>query len=105
MRRRINFVWILGILTVPVAMGTLLTAATAQKSSVPRVHDLLVMGEEHVKQLLPLMNANKEGMVSKQEFMKFMAAEFDRLDKGKKGELDVRKLTQSELSASRFAGK
>jgi hypothetical protein len=105
MRRRINVVWILGVLTVLVATGTLLATAAAQKSSVPRVHDFLVMGEEHVKQLLPLINANKEGVVSKQEFMKFMEAEFDHLDKEKKGELDVRKLTQSELSASRFVGK
>jgi len=105
MRRGIKIVWILGILTVLVSVVTLLTAAAAQKSSVPKVHDLLVMGEEHVKQLLPLMNASREGMVSKQEFMKFMESEFDRLDKEKKGELDVRKLTQSELSASRFAGK
>src|SRR5215470_19998638 len=105
MRRGIKIVWILRILTVLVAVGTLFTTAAAQKSSVPKVHDLLVMGEEHVKQLLPLMNANREGMVSKQEFMKFMESEFDRLDKEKKGELDVRKLTQSELSASRFAGK
>ena len=37
--------------------------------------------------------------------MKFMEAEFERLDREKKGELNVRKLTQSELSASRFAGK
>ena len=51
------------------------------------------------------MNADKKGLVSKQEYMKFMEAEFDRLDKDKKGELDVRKLTQSELSASHFVGK
>lgn len=104
MRRRKN-TWILAILTVLLATGTLLVTAAAQKSSVPRVQDLLAMGEVHVKQLLPLMNTSKEGMVSKQEFLKFMEAEFDRLDKEKRGELNVRKLTQSELSASRFAGK
>jgi hypothetical protein len=37
--------------------------------------------------------------------MKFMEAEFDRLDQEKKGELDARELAQSNLSASRFAGK
>jgi sulfatase maturation enzyme AslB (radical SAM superfamily) len=105
MRRRTNTVWILAILTVLLATGTMLVTAAAQKSSVPKVHDFLIMGEEHVKQLLPLMNANKQGMVSKQEYMRFMEAEFDRLDKEKKGELNVKKLTQSELSASRFAGK
>jgi hypothetical protein len=40
------------------------------------------------------------------EYMKFMAAEFDRLDKAKSGELDVKVLlTQSNLSVSRFVGK
>ena len=105
MRRRTNTVWILAVLTVLVATGTMLATAAAQKSSVPKIHDFLTMGEEHVKQLLPLMNVNKQGMVSKQEFMKYMEAEFDRLDKEKKGELNVRRLTQSELSASRFTGK
>ena len=104
MRRRKN-TWILTILTVLLATGSLLVTAAAQKSSVPRVQDLLAMGEVHVKELLPLMNTNKEGMISKQEFLKFMEAEFDRLDKEKRGELNVRKLTQSELSASRFVGK
>jgi len=104
MRRQIN-VWILGILTVLLAAGTLLATAAAQKSSVPKVQDFLAMGEEHVRRLLPLMNTNKQGMVSKQEFLKFMEAEFDRMDKEKKGELNVRKLTQSEMSAYRFAGK
>jgi hypothetical protein len=40
----------------------------------------------------------------RQEYMKFMAAEFDRLDKAKSGELDVKVLTQSKLSVSRFVG-
>jgi Ca2+-binding EF-hand superfamily protein len=63
------------------------------------------MGENEVKQLLPLMNTDTKGMISKQEFMKFMEAEFDRLDKSKKGELNVKELTQSNLTASRYAGK
>jgi hypothetical protein len=35
----------------------------------------------------------------------FVAAEFDRLDKAKSGELDVKVLTPSNLSVSRFVGK
>ena len=34
--------------------------------------------------------------------MKFMEAEFDRLDKAKNGELDVKELTQSKLRVSHF---
>ena len=105
MQRRTNTVWILAILTVLLVTGTMLATAAAQKGSVPRVQDRLAMGEEEVKHLLLLMNPDKQGMVSKQEYMRFMEAEFERLDREKKGELNVRKLTQSELTASRFAGK
>jgi hypothetical protein len=35
--------------------------------------------------------------------MKFMEAEFDRLDKDKSGDLDVKELAQSQLSASNFS--
>ena len=44
--------------------------------------------------MLPLMDEDKDGKVSKQDFMKFMEAEFDRLDSTKEGKLDVKKLTQ-----------
>jgi hypothetical protein len=33
-----------------------------------------------------------------------MEAEFDRLDKGKNGQLDVKELTQSKLRVSHFIG-
>jgi hypothetical protein len=41
--------------------------------------------------------ALKSGKISKKEFMDFMEAEFDGLDKNKNGELDVKELTQSEV--------
>jgi Ca2+-binding EF-hand superfamily protein len=59
-----------------------------------RAQDNVAKGEPEVRQLLPLMDQDSEGKVSKQEFMKFMAAEFDRLDKKNDGKLDVRELTQ-----------
>jgi Ca2+-binding EF-hand superfamily protein len=64
------------------------------------------MAEEQLKQILPLMTADPHGRLSRQEYMHFMEAEFDRLDKDKKGELDVRALAQSiNVSVNRFAGK
>jgi hypothetical protein len=71
--------------------------ALAQKASVPKTQDKVALGEAEVKQLLLLMDTDKNGKISKQEFMTFMDAEFKRLDKNKDGELDVKELTQSKL--------
>ena len=53
----------------------------------------LAAGEAEAKRLLLLMDRDKSGKVSKEEFMKFMEEEFERLDKNKDGELDVSELT------------
>src|SRR5580658_6732031 len=45
------------------------------------------------KQLLLLMDQDRNGKISKQEFMAFMDAEFTRLDTNKDGQLDVYELT------------
>ena len=105
MLMRKNRLWVILVIAVLVVTGTMLGNAAAQKAAVPKPQNKLAMGEDEVKQLLPLMNADTKGMVSKQEFMKFMEGEFERLDKSKKGELNVKELTQSSLTASRFAGK
>ena len=47
------------------------------------------------------MDTDKNGKISKQECMKFMEAEFDKLDKDKNGELDAKELTQSSLRVTR----
>jgi Ca2+-binding EF-hand superfamily protein len=84
---------------------TVLGSAAAQKVCVPKPQNKLAMGEENVRQLVSLMNADERGMVSKQEFMKYMEAEFERLDKNKTGELNAKELTQASLMASRNLGK
>jgi hypothetical protein len=105
MRKRRNFVWFLGVIVVLVATLTLLGNAAAQKASVPKLQDKLTMGEDDVKHLLLLMETDKKGMVSKREYMRYMEAEFERLDQNKSGQLNVKELTQSNISASHFAGK
>jgi len=47
--------------------------------------------------LLQLMDKDKDGTVSRQEFMKFMSDEFDRLDVNKDGELDANELAETHL--------
>jgi len=74
------------------------TDATQSNSAVQiPAPEKVAEGELSAKQLLVLMDTDKNGKVSKQEFMAFMAAEFDRLDKNKDGELDVSELTKPRM--------
>ncbi len=105
MLKQKNRPWGVAVITAMVGMGGMLGSAAAQKASVPKPQDKLALGEDEVKKLLLIMEPDKTGKISKQEYMKFMEAEFARLDKDKNGELDVKKLTQSNVTASRFVGK
>lgn len=49
-------------------------------------------GGPEVKQLLLLMEKDKNGRISKQEYVNVMEAQFDRLDVNKYGELAVREI-------------
>jgi hypothetical protein len=88
------------IVLVMLVIATLATpwgmvgTAVAQKAAVPKPQDKLAIGEDEVMRLLPLMDHDKDGRVSKQEFMRLMEAEFDRLDKKKEGKLDTIEQTQ-----------
>ena len=67
------------------------------KASVPRPQDALVLGENAAKDLLLLIEPDKNGKISRQAWMRFMGEEFDRLDKDKKGELDAQELRSDRL--------
>jgi len=81
------------------------TTPAAQKTdkAVPAKARALGLAEDEVKQLVVLMDTDKNGKISKKEYMAFMEAEFDRLDKDKSGELDVKELGQSQLRTARSA--
>jgi EF hand domain-containing protein len=98
MLKRTNVVLVLVVIALLVATGAVLGTMGAQAADKPK--DKLALGEDDVKQLLLLMDADKNGMISKAEYMRFMEAEFDRLDKDKSGELDVKELTQSAFRVS-----
>jgi EF-hand domain pair len=57
----------------------------------------IAAGENNAKQLLLLMDTDKNGKVSKAEFMAYMEAEFDRLDVNHDGQLDVKELTAPKV--------
>lgn len=75
--------------------GTLRETSFAQKQSVPRPPDTAALVRERMIDLLAMMDTDKNGKISKQEWMKFMEAEFDRLDTKKTGELDPKELLKS----------
>jgi Ca2+-binding EF-hand superfamily protein len=84
----------IALLSATVFVGT----ALAQKQAVPKQPTTDALAEENVKELLLLMDTDKNGKISKQEWMKFMEAQFDTLDKDRKGQLDRKELLQSTVS-------
>ena len=66
--------------------ATFIGTALAQKQATPKQPTKDSVAEENVKHLLLLMDTDKNGKISKQEWMKFMEAQFDTLDKDKKGD-------------------
>jgi hypothetical protein len=91
------------LFAVTIAPGVVPGTAVAQtKASVPKPQDKFLIAESEFKQLLLLMDVNKNGKISKAEYMRFMEAAFDRFDKNHNGELDPKEVTQSNLIATHF---
>jgi hypothetical protein len=103
------------ILAVLLLAGTMATGAVSDQSEKStgvvspkpeaEKEKQLAAATEAAKQLLLAMDTNKSGNISKEEWMKFMEAEFDRLDTDHKGQLDVKKLTQSRVRMRPYVGK
>jgi biopolymer transport protein ExbD len=103
MLNRTKIVLVMLVIAMLATPWGMVGTAVAQKAAVPKPQDKLAIGEDEAKQLLLLVDTDKKGKVSKQEWMKFMEAEFDRLDKAKNGQLDVPELMQSKLRVSHFS--
>jgi hypothetical protein len=86
----------LSVAGLTAALSPLALAQTPAQPD-PKREKKLAAGEAEAKQLLLLMDRDQSGKVSREEFMGFMAAEFDRLDKNKDGELDVEELTRARF--------
>ena len=82
MLTRTNILWVIVTIAVLVASLAMLGTAVAQRQAVPKPQDKLALGENEVKQLLLLMDSDQSGKISKQEWMKFLEAEFDRPGQG-----------------------
>jgi Ca2+-binding EF-hand superfamily protein len=78
-------------------------SAAQEKETLGRPPDKLTLGREQVEELLLLMDADKNGKISKAEWLNFMSAEFDRLDTDHNGELDIHEIALSRLRATRHS--
>ena len=91
----------MGLIALAVAAtlgsGMAVRTAVAREDVIPPPNPL-ALGEHDAAQLA-LLIPTANGMVSKAEYLRFMAAEFDRLNKGGNGGLDVRVL-RSQLRPS-----
>jgi len=88
------------IVVVVLVVGGAMSMTAAPQKATPKPLSRLALGEEEVKQLLLLMDTDKNGKISKKEYMTFMEAEFERMDKDKSEELDPKELTESSLRVS-----
>jgi hypothetical protein len=87
----------IGVALALFAAGTLEMAKAQKAAANLKAPDPVVQGEDHVKALLRLVSdKEKTDKVSEQEFLRFMTAEFERLDKNKTGELNAKDLAQSQ---------
>jgi hypothetical protein len=60
------------------------------------------MGQEQVKQLLPLI-ADENGKVSEEAFMNYMLAEFRELNKDERGQVNALELTNRPRRSVTFS--
>jgi|SRR5580704_15662912 Ca2+-binding EF-hand superfamily protein len=74
------------------------TGAMAATDVTPKPRDKFALANQNVKELLLLLDTDKSGRISKREWMSFMEAEFNKLDKDGNGELDPKELSRSKLS-------
>jgi Ca2+-binding EF-hand superfamily protein len=72
--------------------------AMALADVAPKPQDKLAQANENVKELLLLLDADQNGRISKKEWMAFMEAEFNKLDRDGNGELDQKELMEARLS-------
>jgi EF hand len=104
---RIHRKWAIGLGASALFLTGVCLATAHGAGGTPTPQDKMALGEADVKRLVILMDNDKNGKISEQEFVDFMKAEFKRLDVDGSGELDVKELKKSRLRPSTFlsAGK
>lgn len=88
-------VLIANLLLALLGASSFVAPCVAQKAAVPKQPDTVALAKDKIVEVVLLMSPDKQGKISKQEFMSLMEATFDRLDKGKKGELDPKEFQRT----------
>jgi len=87
MKTQIKFVTAVAVLAAAAGVSSSAVAAEAAKGGV---------GATYTKALITKMDVNRDGKVTKAEFLKFVEAEFDYLDKDKSGQLETSEVMNKE---------
>jgi len=96
------------LLAIPVIAGLFAVEQRIKKDlyHLPSREKALALGETDTKELLLLVEADKNGRVSRQRFMAFMHAEFSRLEKKRSWVPEEKAQTRPQVAgASRPAAR
>jgi Ca2+-binding EF-hand superfamily protein len=99
MREKSKLITIILLFTVLFTTGPF----AQNRAAAPARADRQELKDDEVNLLFFLMDTDKNGKISKQEWISFMSAEFDRLDTDKSGDLDPKELAQLSLRRSNFS--
>jgi Ca2+-binding EF-hand superfamily protein len=86
---------IIALVGMSLVVGTVSTAALAASKRTDAT------AESDVRNLLLLMDKDKNGTVSKDEFLQYLSQAFDRLDVNKSGQLERNELTRAKFPFSK----
>jgi hypothetical protein len=104
MGKQSKLILIILLVASVLAIGQILgTAFARDKAAAADPQDKRLLTSDQIKLLLLLMDTNKDGKISKQEWMSFMGTEFDKLDKDRSGEIGPKELARLSLQSNTFA--
>jgi EF hand len=98
MSKTLRFITFVGITLV---VGSMSTSAFAVSKHTARTASAGA-GTGQVRQLLRMMDADRNGTVSKSEFLQYMSQEFDRRDANKSGQLERNELSRTAATAQQL---
>jgi len=94
---------VLLVVTLFTIVRMLRPAFARDRAADPETQGRQLLTGDELKLLFVLMDTDKNGKISKQEWMTFMGTVFETLDQKKNGELDPNELAQLRFRKSTFS--